>query len=134
MSGSVFWLDIQDHCYGIVSLEVQYQEALIACTSFLDSQLARLPMNISKLNVLEHIDSLLYNVHINPGKNYWVSGKCKCAYHFGNVYFDNRVCGLVTKIRNLSWHIMLVLFRCFLLIDAAVDNHVLQFIQLCCPY
>lgn len=77
MPGKVLWLRVQDQCYGIVSLEVPYQEASRACAYDLDSTLARLPLNISDMNVLQQIDNLLYNVHINPEQNYWVSGKCK---------------------------------------------------------
>ena len=75
----MLWFDIQDQCYGIVSMGVQYQEALTTCSNNLNSKLARLPLNVSEINVLQRINSLLYNVHISPEQNYWVSGKCKYA-------------------------------------------------------
>lgn len=77
LSGEVAWIYIQEQCYGIVSMEVPYQEALVACT-YLNSTLAMLPLTSPEMNILQYMDSVLYDVPTINVNNFWISGKCKC--------------------------------------------------------
>lgn len=68
------WQYTEGQCYGIVSVEVTYQEAVILCNTLFNSTLAKLPLNISDMDSIEQF----YSDKVN---RYWISGKCK----FGSI-------------------------------------------------
>lgn len=79
------WKYAEGHCYGIVSVEVPYQEALIACTTSLNSTLAKLPLNMSDTDSLQRFHSLIQIADTIEDKKYWLSGMCKFGINVGIV-------------------------------------------------